>query len=135
MNLSKLPKITHKKKKRRGRGYAGRGGHVTGRGQKGQLSRSGGGPAPTRDYGKEPGFEPLRRKNVAEVQLSQLNVFEEGATLTPENLVAEGIIDKVPQDGVKILKDTDEIKELVLKNISCSESAREVIESSGGEVL
>ena len=136
MNLSNLTKTTERKKKRIGRGYGvGPGGHTVGRGQKGQNSRSGGGPAPVRDYGNVRGFTPLHQKEPAEISLSRIaDFFDDGSSVTPQTLLDLGLVDEIPQDGVKILGTTPLGKVLIVKGVSCSAGAKAAIERAGGQV-
>jgi len=135
MNLSNLPSLKNKKKKKRvGRGYgSGKGGHTTGRGQKGQKARSGGTAKKTRDYGKEKGFVPPNRQEPEVLNVQKLNVFEDGEVITPEVLVKQGLIKKVPKAGVKILGRGKLEKNLTVRGMRASSTAREKIEDAGGK--
>lgn len=104
MNLHELKANpgARKEAKRIGRGQGSGNGKTAGKGQKGQLSRSGGGKGPGFEGGQTPlykripkrGFTNVNRKEYAIVNLSDLNRFEDGATVTPETLLASGIIKK-----------------------------------------
>ncbi|MEA2020501.1 MAG: uL15 family ribosomal protein [Patescibacteria group bacterium] len=135
MKLNKLPKIKKGKKKRVGRGYgSGKGGHTTGRGQKGQKARSGGTAKKPRDYGKEKGFEPPTRKEPAILNVSSLNVFSDGADVNPDTLVEVGLLERIPKDGVKVLGKGVLEKSLSVEGMEVSKKAKEKIEAAGGAV-
>ena len=102
--------------KRKGRGAGSGNGKTAGRGHKGQNARSGGGVRPGFEGGQMPiyrrlpkrGFTNIFAKQYAEVKLSDLNKFEDGAEITPEilkNVLTTSIENKL--EGGKIT--TDEI--------------------------
>ncbi len=143
MNLHELKANpgARKEAKRIGRGQGSGNGKTAGKGQKGQLSRSGGGKGPGFEGGQTPlykripkrGFTNVNRKEYAIVNLSDLNRFEDGATVTPETLLASGIIKK-ELSGVKVLGNGTLEKKL---NVTChkiSSSAKAAIEKAGGKV-
>lgn len=135
MDLSNLLPTTKRKRKRLGRGYgSGKGGHTVGRGQKGQKSRSGGGPKKIRDYGKEKGFQPRKRLEPKILSVGKLDVFKAGAVVDARALVDEGLIRDVARDGVKILGDGELAKKLTIRGLMVSEGARRKIEEAGGKV-
>jgi ribosomal protein L15, bacterial/organelle len=130
-----------KAKKRVGRGPASGTGKTSGRGHKGQNSRSGGGVRPGFEGGQTPlfrripkrGFTNIFRKEFAIVNIDALNVFEDGTTVTPELLVEKRIVRKV-QDGVKVLGNGELTKKLTVKANKFSKSAEETIVSAGGSI-
>ncbi len=145
MNLSNITKLkgTQRKAKRIGRGIgSGKGGHTSSRGQKGQKSRSGfnlpvgfeGGQVPM--YKRMPhskGFvNPHDLKRVS-VNVVDLNIFEDGQAIVPNDLVEAGIINKVPAHGVKVLGHGNLEKKLMLSGFIYSESAAKAIEKLGGQ--
>jgi len=135
IGLSNLPQIVQRGKKRVGRGYgSGKGGHTVGRGQKGQKSRSGGGPKRARNYGKRRGFVPPRRRKPEILNISTLNVFASGSKVNLQKLLEKGLIRKIPRDGVKILGRGEIKKKLDLQGLACSGTARTKIERAGGTV-
>ena len=77
------------------------------------------------------GFKCRNSKDIVAVNLSALEVFEDGATVDVETLIARGIIKK-RRDGVKILGDGDFTKKLTVKVDAFSASAKEKIEALGG---
>jgi len=122
-----------------GRGIGSGSGKTSGRGQKGQKSRSGGGVRPGFEGGQMPlyrrlpkrGFTNIFKKEIVAVNVETLNRFESGTEVTPELLVASGVIKNV-KDGVKILGNGSLEKALTVKAHSFSQSAREKIEAAGG---
>lgn len=130
-----------KARKRVGRGVGSGLGKTSGRGQKGQKARSG--------YSRKAGFEggqlPLYRripkrgfsnalfkKEYAVINLSDLNKFENGATVSPEILKEMGIL-KNQLAGVKVLGNGTLEKKLVVKAHKFSNVAKEQIEKLGGK--
>lgn len=126
--------------KRVGRGIGSGHGKTSGRGHKGQKARSGGGVRPGFEGGQMPlyrripkrGFTNVFKKEYSIVNLDKLNVFEEGAVVTPEALLEAGIVKKV-RDGIKILGNGDLEKSLTVKAHKFSKSAAEKIEAAGGK--
>ncbi len=124
-----------------GRGVGSGNGKTSGRGQKGQNARSGGGVGLGFEGGQTPlyrrlpkrGFTNFTRKEFAIVNVSTLNSFEEGTVVTPELLLATGIIKKT-LDGVKVLGDGELEKKLTVKANKFSKSAQAAIEKVGGTV-
>jgi large subunit ribosomal protein L15 len=138
-NLRPRPGSKHRVK-RLGCGESSGHGKTSGRGGKGQTARSGG----TIRLGFEGGQMPLYRRmpkrgfnnkafgtEFATVNVEQLGAFEDGATVTPENLIELGILRK-PLDGVKVLGDGELKKKLTVKAQRFSGSAREKIIKAGG---
>ena len=72
-------------------------------------------------------------KNTAIVNLDQLNVFEDGAEVTPVVLIEAGIV-KAEKSGVKILGNGELTKKLTVKAAKFSKSAEEAITAKGGSV-
>ena len=128
-------------RKRVGRGVGSGLGKTSGRGQKGQNSRSGGGVRPGFEGGQSPlfrrlpkrGFSNARFKTTyAVINLSDLDKFEDGATVTPELLKEMGLI-KQSLDGIKILGNGTLTKKLNVKAHKFSNVAKEQIEKLGGK--
>ncbi len=127
--------------KRVGRGTGSGIGKTSGKGQKGQKSRSGGGVRPGFEGGQMPlmrtipkrGFTNIFSKNYTEINVERLNIFEDGTVVTEELLKSNGIIGKV-RDGIKILGNGDLNKKLTVKASKFSKSATEKIEAAGGKV-
>lgn len=130
-----------KNKKRLGRGTATGQGKTSGRGMNGQKSRSGGGVRPGFEGGQMPLYRRLPKRGFtnifgtvySEINVEALNMFEDGAEITPEVLKSEGILKK-QLDGVKILGNGDITKKLTVKAHKFSKSAIEKIEAAGGKV-
>jgi large subunit ribosomal protein L15 len=125
-------------RKRIGRGTSSGTGKTAGRGQKGQKARGKvrlgfeGGQMPLYRRIPKRGFTNINRKEFAIVNLDALNVFDEGAEVTPESLLKAGIISK-QLSGVKILGNGEITKKLTVKANKFSESAVKAIEAAGGK--
>ena len=111
LNNLKPAKGAHRNRKRVGRGPGSGLGKTSGRGEKGQKSRSGfaqqagfeGGQMPLHRRVPKRGFTNARfRKEYTEVNLARLDVFDAGTIVTPELLLKRGMIKKL-RDGVKVL--------------------------------
>ncbi|CDE27266.1 MAG TPA: 50S ribosomal protein L15 [Acholeplasmatales bacterium] len=128
-------------RKRKGQGVGSGLGKTAGRGQKGQNSRSGGGVRPGFEGGQIPlfqrlpkrGFKNVNRKEYAVVNVSDLNVFENGAEVTIETLIKAGLVNKT-YDGVKVLGNGTLEKKLTVKASKFSASAEAAIKNAGGTV-
>ena len=137
--LSPAPGSTHVSK-RKGRGIGTGNGKTGGRGHKGQKARSGGGVRVGFEGGQMPlarripkrGFNNIFAKPLEAVNVSALNVFEDGAEVDAGVLLAEGILSKC-EYGVKILGNGDLTKKLTVKASAFSEGARQKIEAAGGK--
>ncbi|MBB5150203.1 MULTISPECIES: 50S ribosomal protein L15 [Ureibacillus] len=130
---------SRKKRNRVGRGIGSGNGKTSGRGQKGQNARSGGGVRPGFEGGQNPlfrrlpkrGFTNVNRKEYAIVNLDALNRFEDGAEVTPALLIETGIVSK-EKAGIKVLGNGTLNKKLNVKAHKFSASAKEAIENAGG---
>lgn len=130
---------SRKERNRVGRGTGSGNGKTSGRGQKGQKSRSGGGVRPGFEGGQNPlfrrlpkrGFTSLNRKVYAIVNVSDLERFEDATIVTPELLVESGVV-RNARDGIKILGNGELSKKLTVKANHFSKSAQEKIEAAGG---
>ena len=129
-------------RKRLGRGVGSGLGKTSGKGHKGAKARSGGGKRPGFEGGQMPltmrlpkrGFTNKWRVEYSTVNVGRLNdVFEDGAVVTPVELVESGILKNV-QDGVKILGNGEITKKLTVKATKFTASAKEKIEAAGGKV-
>lgn len=122
-----------------GRGHGSGNGKTSGRGQKGQKSRSGGLPRPGFEGGQMPlyrripkrGFTNYNHLEIIGVNVSALDGFDNGSEVTVEELINAGIV-KNPRDGVKILGEGELSKKLTVKVNAFSETAKEKIEAAGG---
>ena len=126
---------------RKGRGAGSGNGKTAGKGHKGQNARSGGGVRPGFEGGQTPlyrrmpkrGFNNKNFANVyAEVNVSALDVFEDGAVIDAAVLAEAGLINKL-YDGVKILGNGELTKNLTVKATCFTKSASEKIEKAGGK--
>lgn len=130
-----------KERKRLGRGISSGHGKTSGKGHKGQKARSGRQPRPGFEGGQIPffqripkrGFNNVNRKDYAIVNLDDLNLFEEGEVVTPEALIAKGVIKKI-LSGVKVLATGTLDKKITVKAHKFSEAAQAAIEKNGGTV-
>ncbi len=138
-NLQPAEGSKHSDNFRRGRGHGSGNGKTAGKGHKGQKARSGA-PRPGFEGGQMPlyrripkrGFTCRNSKNIVGINLSYLERFEDGATVTVESLIESGIV-KNPRDGVKILGGGELTKKLTVQVNAFSESAKEKIEALGGK--
>ncbi len=130
-----------KESKRVGRGHGSGNGKTSGRGEKGQNARSGGGVAIGFEGGQTPlyrrlpkrGFHNPFRKEYAVVNLEQLNRYEDGSEVTLETLITDGVLNKA-LCGLKVLGQGNLEKKLVVKAHKFSKSAQQAIENAGGKV-
>ena len=131
---------THEKK-RVGRGSGSGLGKTSGRGQKGQKARSGGSINPVFEGGQLPlyrripkrGFKNAKFKTVyAVINLSDLNVFEDGTVVTPALLKEVGLVKK-GLDGIKVLGEGSLDKKLTIQANKFSASALEKIKEAGSK--
>ena len=126
--------------KRLGRGTGSGLGKTSGKGHKGAKARSGGGKRPGFEGGQMPlvrrvpkrGFFNPFRTVYACVNVSRLDIFEDGATITPVELIQSGILKKV-EDGVKIMGDGELTKKLTVQANKFTATAKEKIEAAGGK--
>lgn len=127
-------------RKRKGRGIGSGNGKTAGRGHKGQNARSGGGVRPGFEGGQNPlmrrlpkrGFTNINRKEYAIVNLDTLNRFEEGTEVTPALLIETGYVSS-EKAGIKILGNGSLDRKLTVKAHKFSASAKEAIETAGGQ--
>lgn len=130
-----------KNKKRIGRGQGSGTGKTSGKGNKGQNARSGGGVRLGFEGGQTPlarrlpkrGFTNFTRKEYATLNVELLERFEDGTVITPEMLLEQRIIRK-KLNGVKVLGNGELTKKLTVKANKFSKSAQEIIEKAGGSV-
>ncbi len=127
-------------RKRLGRGIGSGLGKTSGKGHKGAKARSGGGKRPGFEGGQMPltmrlpkrGFTNNFRKEYVAINVSRLEVFDDGATVTPVELIEMGIIKKIG-DGVKIMGDGELTKKLTVLASKFTATAKEKIEAVGGK--
>jgi large subunit ribosomal protein L15 len=129
-----------KERKRVGRGTSSGTGKTSGRGQKGQGARSGGGKKPGFEGGQTPlfmripkrGFTNVNRKEYAIVNVKDLNRFEANSVVDLEALMSAGLVKK-ELDGLKILGNGELTVALTVKANKFSKSAASAIEAAGGK--
>ena len=142
MDLSNLRPVDGAKQSdnfRRGRGHGSGNGKTAGKGHKGQKARSGA-PRPGFEGGQMPlyrrlpkkGFKCRNSKEIIGINLSALEIFEDGAVVSVETLIENGIV-KNTRDGVKILGNGELTKKLVVQADAFSAKAAEKIEALGGK--
>ncbi len=137
-NLSPAPG-SRQKSKRLGRGHGSGHGKTSGKGHKGQKSRSGasipawfeGGQMPLYRRVPKRGFKPISRRRFQVVNLSALAGLSEGE-IGPDELKAHGLI-RSASLPVKILGDGATGRAVTVRAHAFSSSAREKIESDGGQ--
>ena len=125
---------------RKGRGAGSGNGKTAGKGHKGQNARSGGGVRPGFEGGQLPLYRKLPKRgfnnrfatNYVTVNVSELNVFENGAVVDLEALLAKKIVRK-SLDGLKVLGNGELTKNLTVKAAAFSATAKEKITAAGGQ--
>jgi large subunit ribosomal protein L15 len=153
LNLHELKPAegSHRDRKRVGRGHGSGSGKTSGRGQKGQKSRSG-------SHNMRPGFEggqmplymrlgklrgPNHRKSMpmgpfrtftTPVNLRELERFDAGTEITPELLKQAGVVRSL-KHPIKILASGELTKKLTVHAHGFSAKAAELIEAAGGSVV
>lgn len=124
-----------------GRGLGSGNGKTSGKGQKGQKSRSGGGVRTGFEGGQMPiyrrlpkrGFKNIFANVYAEVNVETLNRFEDGTTVDAVALVEAGVLKNI-QDGIRILGNGELTKKLTVVANGFTKTAEEKITAAGGKV-
>lgn len=142
MNLGELRPAEGSKHKSfaRGRGHGSGNGKTAGKGHKGQHARSGssdklgfqGGQMPIYRRLPKRGFKCRNSKEIIAINVSLLDVFDDGAVVDIAALQSKGLVSN-PRDGVKILGVGEITKQLTVKVNYFSESAAQKIEAAGGK--
>jgi large subunit ribosomal protein L15 len=130
-----------KARKRLGRGVGSGTGKTAGRGTKGHNSRSGGGVRPGYEGGQMPlhrrlpksGFTNIFKKQIAVINIRDLERFGAGDVVDEAALVKTGLV-KGRRDGIKLLGQGEISNALTVKINAVSRSAKEKIEAAGGSV-
>jgi large subunit ribosomal protein L15 len=138
-DLSPAEGATHSNK-RKGRGHGTGNGKTSGRGHKGQKSRSGGGVRIGFEGGQMPlarrvpkrGFNNIFAKPLTAINVAALNRFPDGSEVGVEELLSSGVLSKC-EYGVKVLGNGTLDKKLTVKAAAFSESAKSKIERAGGK--
>ena len=143
MKLSELEAVpgSRKNRKRIGRGIGSGTGKTSGRGQKGQKSRSGGNPHPWFEGGQMPLYRRLPKRGVTNifkksfeiVNVSQLTDLGVDGPITPEVLKEKGLISK--GEAVKILGNGELTGKVIVHAHKFSQSAVLKIETPGGKAV
>ena len=127
--------------KRLGRGTGSGLGKTSGKGNKGQWARSGGGVRIGFEGGQMPltrrlpkrGFTNNWRKEYSVINIGDLECFDNGATVTPELIFEMGLAADKGNAGLKVLSDGTLTKQLTVKAHKFSKSAIANIEKAGGK--
>ena len=127
-------------RKRVGRGPGSGLGKTSGRGEKGQKSRSGfgqregfeGGQMPLHRRVPKRGFNNKWRKEYAAVNLEKLAIFDAGTIVTPDLLVKRGIVKNL-RDGLKVLGEGELTQAITVRAHRFSEGAQKKIAAAGGK--
>lgn len=131
---------SNKKRKRVGRGDGSGHGKTSGRGHKGQGSRSGGNTKPGFEGGQMPlqrrlpkrGFHNIFRNQMAVVNLAQLEALAGAGEIVPETMSQHGLISGKNRQ-VKVLGEGNWTKPVTVRAHGFSASAKEKIEAAGGK--
>jgi large subunit ribosomal protein L15 len=136
--------IPRKSKKRLGRGWGSGHGKTSGRGNKGQQARSGGGKGPGFEGGQMPLYRRLPKRGFnnhrfrvvyAIVNVGQLEgAFGEGATVDATAIRGAHLVNAKGDAPIKVLGGGDLSKKLHVTVDRFSESAKRKIEASGGSI-
>ena len=142
MNLHELSPApgSNTKAYRKGRGAGSGNGKTAGRGHKGQWARSGGGVRVGFEGGQMPlarrlpkrGFHNIFAKPLEAINVSALERFEDGETVTVQAMLDKGVLSKC-RYGVKILGSGEITKKLMVEASAFSESAKKKIVAAGGK--
>lgn len=132
---------SRKENNRVGRGLGSGNGKTSGRGQKGQNSRSGGGVRLGFEGGQNPlfrrlpkhGFKNFTRVDYAIVNVADLNKFDDGVEVTPALLKEAKLIAK-ELNGVKIIGNGALTKKLTVKAAKFTKGAEAAIKNAGGTI-
>ena len=128
-------------RKRVGRGTGSGLGKTSGKGQKGQKSRSGASINPVFEGGQSPLYRRLHKRGFsnaqfkiryASINVEDLNVFNDGDIVTPELLKENGIVKK-QLSGIKVLGNGTLNKKLTVRAHRFSSNALKKIEESGSK--
>lgn len=127
--------------KRKGRGVGSGNGKTGGHGHKGQNARAGGGVRPGFEGGQMPLYRRIPKRGFnnkvfakvyAEINVSDLNVFENGTVVNAELLNESGLAKKL-YDGIAILGNGELNKKLTVQAKKFTKTASEKIEAAGGK--
>ena len=130
------------KSKRLGRGIGSGLGKTSGKGHKGQNARSGGGVRPGFEGGQMPlirqlpkiGFTNNFRKVYTTINVGELEVFDNGTTVSVELLKSKNIISKIEPYGLKVLGNGNLTKKLNVQAAKFTDGAAKKITAAGGSI-
>ena len=130
-----------KERKRIGRGAGSGQGKTAGKGHKGQKARAGrgmragfeGGQMPLQRRLPKRGFNNIFAKKYTEINVSDLNKFEDGTVVDATLLKETGVISKI-LDGIVVLGRGEITKKITVKAARVTEGAAKKIEAAGGKV-
>ena len=127
---------------RKGRGTGSGNGKTAGKGHKGQNARAGGGVRPGFEGGQMPLYRRIPKRGLnnkifasdyAEINVSRLEIFEDGTVVDGDLLKKSGILKKL-KDGVSILGNGELTKKLTVQAARFTKTASDKIEAVGGKV-
>jgi len=143
MQIHQLQSRNKEVSRRKGRG--GKRGTYSGRGVKGQKSRSGGNVDPLFEGGRSSLIDRLKKSKgfkSAKVQKTSVSIekldryYEDGDVVSPKTLVRKGLVDKVRvKHGVKLIGGGELTKKLTIKsNVHLTQSVESMIKKLGGTI-
>ena len=142
LNELKSAEGSRKTEKRVGRGYGSGLGKNCGTGSKGQKSRSGGGVRIGFEGGQSTifrrspkrGFSNYCAKEYVVINVSDLEVLDNGTTVTVELLKSKNIISKIEPYGLKVLGNGNLTKKLNVQAAKFTDGAAKKITAAGGTI-
>ena len=142
MKLNELTKIpgSTTEAKRIGRGHGSGNGKTAGKGHKGQKARAGhgfragfeGGQMPLQRRIPKRGFNNIFATEVTAINVSALNVFEDGSVVDLAALIEAGLVNN-NTNNIKVLSCGEISKKLTVVANAFSENAKAKIEAAGGK--
>src|SRR5690242_2847793 len=137
----KPPKGSTQRPTRVGRGPGSGIGKTSGKGNKGERARAGGGRRPGFEGGQMPlirripkrGFTNPFRVPAQVVNVRHLSLLKDGLEVTPETLFGAGLVRR-PDHPIKVLGMGELARKFTVKGVSVSASARQKIEQAGGTI-
>lgn len=141
LHALKPPRGSRRVRTRVGRGPGSGLGKTSGRGQKGDKARAGGGSRPGFEGGQMPlirripkrGFTNPFKQHAQVVNVRHLGLLADGAEVTPETLFGAGLVRR-PDTPIKLLGMGEVTRKFVVKGVGVSGSARQKIEAAGGTI-
>lgn len=138
-NLHPVPG-SQTRRTRVGRGQGSGMGKTSGRGTKGQQSRTGapiargfeGGQVPLRRRLPKRGFTNIFAKDYTEVNVGRLGMLPAGSVVDATELKNLGVISRIGKDGLKVLGNGDISVAITVKAAKFSATAKEKIQAAGG---